>query len=177
MVSGFIRQFTGLLIHPRSTLASLKETPLRFAFIYFCIVWTVFAALLLLIGPRLEPPPLAMDQFTLVWFVVLVFIGWLFLGLVVQVFLRIVTGPGNITKTYRAVLYSATPLAVIGWIPFITGLSFIWGLVILKRGLEEYHEISGVAAFLIPILAFVIAMMVIGIAYFSLLFAVTLAFP
>jgi len=50
-------------------------------------------------------------------FAVTVFFGWLYFGLVIHAILRILSGPKSILKTYKAIFYAATPLAVIGWIP------------------------------------------------------------
>jgi len=72
MFSGFIGQFTGLLVHPRSTLASLKQAPLRSAFTYFLAVWAVFAVLFCLVGWRLNFNSRSLDPWLLVQFAILV---------------------------------------------------------------------------------------------------------
>ena len=175
MVSGYLDQFTGLLVRPKSTLASLKLVPFRSACIHFLVVWGVFAILFCLAGLELN---LFFDRNLDLWypvrFVMLVLAGWLFFGLVVHAVLRIISGPKSAVKTYKAVLYAATPLAVIGWIPFIGGLAFVWGLFIMKRGIVEYHEIPGGTAFFVLILSLVIGAMAFGMAYYFLPLAVTL---
>ena len=174
MVSGFIGQFTGLLVHPRSTLASLKQVPLRSAFTYFLAVWAVFAVLFCLVGWRLNFNSRPLDPWLLVQFAILVLAFWLFFGLVVHAVLRILSGPKSIEKTYRAVLYAATPIAAMGWVSLIMGLSFIWGLFLMERGIVEYHEIPRSTAFFILLLSIVIAIMTFAMAYYLLLVAGTL---
>jgi hypothetical protein len=104
------------------------------------------------------------------WF----FAFWLYFGLVVHAVLRILSGPKSIEKTYRAVLYAATPIAAMGWVSLIMGLSFIWGLFIMERGIVEYHEIPRSTAFVVLLLSIVIGIMTFVMAYYLLLLAVTL---
>jgi hypothetical protein len=46
MVSGYTDHFRGLLTNPQSTLASLKHSSLKSAFIHFFLVWGLFAIIL-----------------------------------------------------------------------------------------------------------------------------------
>lgn len=174
MASGYIGHFKGLLINPQSALISLKQASLRSAFFYFLFVWSVFAVLFCLIGGQLNLFHTSPDILYLVTFVMIVFIGWLYFGLVIHVVLRIVSGPKSVVKTYKAVFYAATPLAVIGWISFIGGLSFIWGLLLIRQGIVEYHEISKRTAISVIILSLFIGIPTFGMAYFFLPVAVSL---
>jgi hypothetical protein len=171
MVTGSIEEFTGLLVHPRSTLASLQQAPFESAFIHFLFVWDVFATLFCLVGSQLNLFHKTVDTGYPVLFVVMVLAGWLFFGLVVHAALRIMSGPKSIQKTCKAIMYAATPLAVIGWIPLIGGLSFVWGLLLIRWGIGEFHEISGRTAISVMFLSLLIGIPIFVTAYFFLLFA------
>ena len=169
MASGFIGQFTGLVIHPKSTFAALKEKSLRSAFAYFLAVWAISAVLLSTIGWRLNFHAEPSDSWLMAQFAVLVLICWLYFGLVVHAMLRILSGPKSLEKTIRAVLYAITPIAVIGWISIIGGLSFIWGLFLMQWGLMEYHGITNSRAFVVLLLSVMIGIFSFFIAYYFLL--------
>jgi hypothetical protein len=174
MVSGYLDRIKGMLVQPQATLKSLQDTPLRSAFIHFLLVWGIFAALFCLGGLGLNLFVPTADPWYPVEFVVLVFAGWLFFGLVVHAVLRVVSGQKSPGKTCRIVLYAATPLAAIGWMPVIGGLSFIWGLLLMNQGLVEYHGISGRTAAAVLFLSLVLGIMAFGMAYYFLPLAITL---
>jgi hypothetical protein len=163
-----------MLVQPQATLKSLQEAPLRSAFIHFLLVWGIFAALFCLGGLGLNLFVPTTDPWYPVEFVVLVLSGWLFFGLVVHAAVRIVAGAKSIKDTFRAVLYAATPLAAMGWMPVIGGLSFIWGLLLMNQGMVEYHGISGRTAAAVLFLSLGIGIMAFGMAYYFLPLAITL---
>jgi len=169
MAHVFIRQFIGLLIHPKETLTSLKQAPLRSAFAYFFAVWAVFAVLFSVAGWRLNSYSMPIDPWRPIQFAILILAFWLFFGLVVHAFLWIFGGRKSLAETYKAVLYSATPLAAIGWISIIMGLSFIWGLFIVNWGIVEYHEISYTKAFFVLLLSLAVAGFAFAMIFYSLL--------
>jgi hypothetical protein len=175
MVSGYIDHFRGLLTNPQSTLTSLKHSSLRSAFIYFFLVWGLFAVLFCIIGRLyLNFFIKTNNEFTQLTFVVTVLVGWLFFGLVIHAVLRVLSGPKSIFKTYMAILYAATPLAVIGWIPLIGGLSFIWALLLIRKAIVEFHEISYGTAIAVIFLSLFIGILTFGMAFFFLPVVATL---
>ena len=42
----------------------------------------------------------------------------------------------------KAVLYSATPTVLLGWIPLISFIAVLWSLVLRIIGIRELHEIT-----------------------------------
>jgi hypothetical protein len=165
MISGFGAWFTGLLARPTATFASLKDAPLRFVVLYFLAVWAVFAALLGLVGSWLESFP---DTFIMIMVMVMVLAGWLFACLTTHAALRIVIGPRSFDKTVRAVLLSATPLAAIGWIPFITGISFVWAIFLADRGMTVYHGTSRLTTPVVLFIALALDAVTLLMAYYYL---------
>lgn len=175
MISGYINHFKGLLIHPQSTLTLLKQSSLKTAFIHFCLVWGLFAVLFCIIGiVQLNPKIKPNNVFDLSIFVVTVFAGWLCLCLVVHVVIRVLSGPKSSAKTFMAVLYAATPLAVIGWIPLIGGLSFIWALFLIRQAIIEFHGISHGTSIAVIFLSLILSILTFGLAFFFLPVIVTL---
>jgi hypothetical protein len=98
-----------------------------------------------------------------VFFVYLVFlalfIGIFILGLKTHVFVLLMGGEKGVVQTVKTTMYASTPALLLGWIPFVGGIGFIWTLALLVIGIKENHEMeigNAVLVVLIPIVLYII---------------------
>jgi hypothetical protein len=98
-----------------------------------------------------------------VFFVYLVFlalfIGIFFLGLKTHVFVLLMGGEKGVVQTVKTTMYASTPALLLGWIPFVGVIGFIWSLALLVIGIKENHEMeigNAVLVVLIPIVLYII---------------------
>ena len=101
---------------------------------------------------------------TLILMLISVFI-W---GALLHLFAYLLGGRQDIMKTLRAAMYASTPLALIGWIPLLGIIGWIWVCALDVIGLNNYQDISpgrAIAAVVVPVVSlFVIAIAIVGIA-------------
>lgn len=96
-----------------------------------------------------------------------VFIGAAF----VHLFIRLLGGKGDYSMTFKAVVYSATPSLLLGWIPYVGVIPGIYSFYLYLKGLSMLHLISMkrvlVAIFVIPIVIVLLLTVVLaGVAFF-----------
>ncbi len=102
---------------------------------------------------------------TLILMLITVFI-W---GALLHVFAYAMGGRKEIMKTIRAALYASTPLALVGWIPLLGIIGWIWVCALDIIGLNQYQEISpgrAIAAVIIPVVLLfvtVLALLIVSI--------------
>jgi len=143
------------------TFTSAREDGLGSALYYYVVLLIIFAvlnavvlfALMHLAGRQtisgLVP---VVPGAALVWLVggaiLLGTVGAIIAGAVLHIFVYIVGGRKGIGQTVKALLYSATPALVLGWIPLINFITGIWGIILLIVGLRELHQFSTTRAVL-----------------------------
>jgi len=172
----FIETFKGMITSPGETIRSSRSGTLGDSIIYFLLVVIIYSvlstAIALLIGP-LNPMPLSPGgdiAAALGFIIALVIFGTISLliaGAIIHICAKIVGGKGDYTATVRAFSLSETPMAAIGWIPFLGFLAPIWGLILMVMGIRDYHDISTIRA---VIAVFLPAIVIIILAVLGLMF-------
>jgi hypothetical protein len=98
-----------------------------------------------------------------VFFVYLLFLFYL-LGvfveaLIIHAFVLLMGGEKGFRQTIKTTMYSSTPFLLLGWIPIVSTIAYIWSIVLLVIGIKETHQMSlgnAVLAVLIPIVLVII---------------------
>ena len=85
----------------------------------------------------------------------LVFAAWL------HFWVYVVGGRRGIMQTVIAVIYGSTPRLLLGWIPFVGILFFLWSLVLWVLGIRDLHEISPVKAVIAVVVSVIIPLVVL----------------
>jgi len=144
----FISWFSGLIFRPKKTLKELHDQPLPFVFLYYLIVMGIFALLWDIVGLPFWPGDMSYLDIHIRWVQVpiIVCLGWLFYGIIAHLGVIVSGGKGGISQTLKAVMFCATPLAFIGWIPLLGLAGFFWGALLVGDGVKEYHQISPAGA-------------------------------
>jgi hypothetical protein len=102
-----------------------------------------------------------------VFFVYLVFLFYLLgifvQGLILHVFVLLLGGTKGATQTIKTTMYASTPFLLLGWIPIVSSIAYIWSLVLLVIGIKENHQMSLGNAVLVVLIPIVLVIILIGL--------------
>ena len=188
MDNNLINKIKQVLTDPINFFESLrKETGIKSAFVYLLILslFSTFLGFIVgqlfqnnyydllskMFGFEFPKPQFAAGMlilFTAMGYCIGLIYSFIMAG-ILHVWILIFGGKENYSKTYQLYVYSRTPQFIIGWIPFIGYLTWIYDLVLLIIGTQKVHNISKVKAVLmyaIPIV--LIGLFSLGIMIFSI---------
>ncbi len=190
----------GFLMAPAETFRASKGDSLGSAFRYYTIllvIWTILAAIVWLVmgyfafqdiiirignmgvfGSQVAEALThfgafvsTFQLFTVYFFFLLSLIGIFFSAFIWHVFALLFGAKKEFTQTIKTTMYASTPFFLLGWIPYIAAIGFIWYLVLLIIGLAEMQEMSmGEAAMtvVVPLLLLLIAVIIGGGVIYTL---------
>ena len=127
---GFFEKMIGLILSPSRTFNELKSSTLGDAFMYFLPLLVIYSIL------SSFTMGLASTHFIETIFII--FILWI----VTHIFAYIVGGRNGIVQTLKAVVYGYTPILLLGWIPIVFFISYIWSLILIIYGVKQLHSLS-----------------------------------
>ncbi len=168
----------GFLSDPSNAFESSKYDTLEEALKYYLIIAAIYSALLAamtalfsaIVGPMVSgflmmPGTGVADIISnFILFLILMIIGAFVWGAILHVFLYALGERKEIPRTIKAVMYGSTPLALLGWIPLLGIIGWVWSWVLEIIGIKQYHEITtgkAIATVLIPIIIFFVLALVI----------------
>ena len=181
-----IERIKGFLWRPAETFEASKEETLSDAYVYFFLLLVIFSVLLAVIIGIVLANPVAQSilgmapdlellkiitALSATGIIIGGTVGVLIAGIWIHIWAYAFGGRNGLAQTIKVLLYAATPLLVIGWIPVIgTGIGAIWSLLLLLTGLMHLQGMySGrailalVATLLVPVIIIgVIAVVVVG---------------
>ena len=98
---------------------------------------------------------IATSQLFVVYLVFLALLfGVFFVGLFLHVFVVLMDGKKSVKETLKTTMFAATPVLLLGWIPFIGILGGIWSFVLLILGFRDNNGLSlekSVIAAILPV--------------------------
>jgi hypothetical protein len=68
-------------------------------------------------------------------------------------------GEKGAKQTIKTTMYSSTPFLLLGWIPIVSMIAYIWSIALLIIGIKETQEMElgkAIVVVLIPIVLFII---------------------
>jgi len=102
-----------------------------------------------------------------VFFVYLVFLFYLLgvfvEGLIMHAFVLLMGGEKGAKQTIKTTMYASTPFLLLGWIPFVSIIAYIWSFVLLIIGLKENHEMELGNAIIVVFIPVVLGIVLIGL--------------
>ena len=102
-----------------------------------------------------------------VFFVYLVFLFYLLgvfvEGLIMHAFVLLMGGEKGARQTIKTTMYASTPFLLLGWIPFVSIIAYIWSFVLLIIGLKENHEMELGNAIIVVFIPVVLGIVLIGL--------------
>jgi hypothetical protein len=102
-----------------------------------------------------------------IFFVYLLFLisllGIFITGLFYHAFVVLMGGQKGVTQTLKTTMYASTPFLILGWIPFVSIIAYIWYLVLLVLGIKENHEMEIGNAILVVFIPIVLIFLLLGL--------------
>ena len=75
-------------------------------------------------------------------------------------------GRGDFADSFKSAVYAQTPNMLLGWIPLIGIIFWLWSIVLLFLGVRELHELDTTKAVIAVVIAVVLFIIVIAILAF-----------
>jgi len=174
-----IKRIKGFLWSPAETFEASKEETLSDAYVYFFPLLAIFSVLLaVIIGIVLANPVaqniLGMRPDSELLKIIIALpasgiiiggtVGVLVAGIWMHIWAYAFGGRNGLTQTIKVLLYAATPLFVLGWIPVIgTAIGAIWAVLLVLTGLMQLQEMYSGRAILALVAALVVPMVIMGV--------------
>jgi hypothetical protein len=102
-----------------------------------------------------------------VFFVYLLFLFYLLgvfvSGLIIHAFVLLMGGTKGARQTIKTTMYASTPFLLLGWIPIVSTIAYIWSLVLLVIGIKENHQMETGNAVLVVIIPIVLVIILIAL--------------
>jgi hypothetical protein len=186
-----VQKVKGFLMAPSETFRASKGDSLGKAFQYFTIllvIWAVLAAIVTtvmgyiafqdalirlastgILGTLLARALANFSGFisTVSLFVVyamflMALVGIFIAGFLWHVFVLLFGGKKDIEQTIKTLMYAATPTLLLGWIPVVAIIGYIWTLALMILGLPETQEMTigeAVLVVVVPLIMMLIFLM------------------
>jgi len=84
-------------------------------------------------------------------------------GLIIHAFVVLMGGEKGAKQTIKTTMYSSTPFLLLGWIPFVSIIAYIWSIVLLIIGIKETQEMELGNAILVVLIPIVLVIILIGL--------------
>jgi hypothetical protein len=188
MVLSIGERIKGFLFSPSETFNASKNDTLGDAFKYFvvilaiyavlfaiiiAVVFSLFAGILATFGVPVMPFGAAIGPIAAIGAFIGVLIGGIIgifiSGLWLHLWVYLVGGRKGIEQTLKALIYGETPGLLLGWIPIVNLIAWIWALIVGIIGVRELHELSTGQAVLAVIIAIAIPLLIYAAILFTLM--------
>ncbi|VVB87900.1 Yip1 domain protein [uncultured archaeon] len=132
--------------------------------IVFALIYTMVSPLVNNYGLLTQPYGITEIFSNFFMSFILMLIGVFIWGTILYIFAFALGGRKGFIKTIRAAMYATTPLALIGWIPLLGAIGWIWVCALDIIGLHVYQDISpgrAIAAVIISSLLLFVTVLVV----------------
>jgi len=198
MFEDFVKNVQGFLMSPVEAFKQVGTKSLGAAYQYYTILLVIFAVLygivtlavgafmfngyvqqlsmVPLIGKILSAQLAKFGAFVMVselFYVYMVFLALLFgvflVGFLLHVFVIMMDGKKGVRETIKTTMFAATPGLLLGWIPFICIIGWVWSFVLLILGFRDNNGLSFEKAVLVAVIPVILGliMLVLGTAVVS----------
>lgn len=181
-----INKVKGFLMAPSATFRASKGDSLGSAFRYYTVllvIWAILAGIVWMVmgylafqdaiirignlgffGSQIAGAltnfgafVTSFQLFVVYAFFLLSLIGIFFTAFIWHVFALLFGAKREFTQTIKTTMYASTPFLLLGWIPYVAVIGFIWYLVLMIIGLSEMQEMTvGEAAMAIVVPIFLV---------------------
>ncbi len=187
-----INKVKGFLVAPTETFRASKEDSLGSAFRYYTIllvIWAILAAIVWMVmgylafqdaiirigtigifGSQIAEALTGFSAFfaTFQLFIVYAFfflslVGVFFIAFFWHVFAILFGAKKEFKQTIKTTMYAATPFFLLGWIPYIAVIGWLWYLVLMVLGLSETQEMTvgeAAMAIVVPIILVLVGVII-----------------
>lgn len=177
MAEDTVGKIKGFLLNPVETFHRSQSDDLTTVCVYFgllLIINTFFSTIIhaiyldTLLGGMFVGP-MAYGVIIFVFFALLIgsFIVALLLAAWLHLWVYLLGGRNGIRQTITAYFYAKTPTLLLGWLPLIGILFFIWELVLSVIGVRELQEISTAKAAVAVAISIITFLLLAFIAFWA----------
>jgi hypothetical protein len=192
MIDSLVNGIKGFVMAPSETFVKTREKSLGAAYQYYVALLVIFTVLLGIVMvtmgvvtfttmiSKLAVIPLiggvmagaaanftgfiiALNVFLAYLIFLTLLIGIFIIGLVTHAFVLLLGGEKGVEQTVKTTMYASTPALLLGWIPYIGVLGFIWSLVLLILGIKENHGMDVGKASLVVLIPIILYILLIGL--------------
>jgi len=192
MFDDLVSEMKGFLISPSETFKKTNGKSLGAAYQYYVALLVIFTVLygIVVVSMGLATFTSMVDQMGAVpivggvatsaaanfsgfviamgvFFVYLLFLFYLLgifvQGLIMHAFVLLMGGTKGAKQTVKTTMYASTPFLLLGWIPFVSIIAYIWSFVLLVIGIKENHEMELGNALLVVLIPIVLGILLIGL--------------
>jgi hypothetical protein len=192
MFDDLMNEMKGFLMAPSATFKKTHEKSLGAAYQYYAVLLVIFTVLfgIVVVSMGLATFTSMVDKmgaipvvggvaagavanfsgFVIalgVFFVYLVFLFYLLgvfvEGLIMHAFVLLMGGEKGAKQTIKTTMYASTPFLLLGWIPYVSIIAYIWSFVLLIIGLKENHEMELGNAIIVVFIPVVLGIVLIGL--------------
>jgi hypothetical protein len=192
MLEDMVSEIKGFLMAPSETFKKTSEKSLGAAYQYYgalLVIFTVlFGIVVVSIGlasftsmiDKMAAIPIiggvaagaasnfsgfiiSLGLFTVYSLFLFYLLGIFVQALIIHAFVLLMGGTKGATQTVKATMYACTPFFLLGWIPFVSIIAYIWSLVLLIIGIKENHQMELGNAVLVVIIPIVLVLILIGL--------------
>ena len=192
MLDDFVTTVKGFIMNPSETFVKTREKSLGCAYQYYAGLLLIFTvlfgivavsmgfvtfmtmintlAMIPIVGNVIAGGASNFTGFIIalhLFFVYLAFlallIGVFVAGLLNHVFVLLMDGKKGVEQTIKTTMYASTPALLLGWIPFVGILGYIWTLVLFVLGIKETQDMKIEHAALVVLVPIVLVLIFIGL--------------
>jgi hypothetical protein len=192
MLDDLVANMKGFIMKPSETFVKTREKSLGAAYQYYIALLVIFTvlfgivavsmgfvtfmnmintlAMIPVVGNVIAGGAANFSGFIIalhVFFVYLVFlvalVGIFVAGLLNHVFVLMMDGKKGVEQTLKTTMYASTPTLLLGWIPFVGIIGYIWTLVLLVLGFKETQDLKIEFAALVVLVPIVLLLILVGL--------------
>ena len=188
MFNDLVSEIKGFLLTPSETFRKTNGKSLGAAYQYYVVLLVIFTFLfgIVVVSMGLAVFTSVVDKMAVVpvvggvaasaaanfsgfvialgvFFVYLLFLFYLLgvfvEGLIIHAFVVLMGGEKGAKQTIKTTMYSSTPFLLLGWIPIVSTIAYIWSIALLIIGIKETQEMelgNAILVVLIPVVLFII---------------------
>ncbi len=154
MLNEIFQKALEFLQRPAKAYDREKATDVIEAFKYMAVLFLVVSVLSAIMA--LNPISFVLTYVSGIIFAVIA-------GLWLHLWAYIFGAKKGLHQTLKTVFYGGTPSYLLGWIPFIAILFWLWSLYLQWIGLQKLHDMPGNKALLSILIAFILPLIILTI--------------
>lgn len=186
-----VDRIKGFLMNPVETFRDAQGDDLGEVLTYFAVILAinaVLSGLLIMAGFNPTAGLLGIEAetgivagiTTIIQVFISGFIGLFILALIIHLFVALIVGGNGVGQTIKAMAYGATPSMLLGWIPYVNLIGFVWAVILYVIGIRELHDTTtgrAAVAVLLPVIIIVllITLLLAALVAFLTISEVTIA--
>lgn len=155
-----VEKIKAFIFEPTKAFNRERGSKLEEAFVYFLKTGIILAVLSGVILGAMSMNGIAAVS-TMVLSYIGAIIGAIVAGLWLHLWAYIMGARKNLEQTMKTVLYSSTPMLVLGWIPVINLLMILWDLILQVIGLKRLQGLTVEKSILAVVLAVLVPIIVV----------------